>query len=764
MSRRIVVEFLGKDKSLGKTVDQVDGKTSTLGSKMAKIGKVAAAALAAGAIVGGKALFDMGQKAGDLNETISKTNQIFGDAAGKSLEKWAKGAATSLGQSQQTALDAASTFGVFGKSAGKSGMELARFAKQNTQLATDLASFHNTSPEEAIEALGAAFRGEAEPMRKYGVLLDDASMRQQALKMGLVKTTKEALTPQQKVLAAQALIMKQTGDAQGDFARTSGGLANQQRILKAQFDNLQTSVGKAVLPVLLKLALFANNTLIPALKRMGEWIQANVLPALRSMGDFVKTRILPVLQRFGSDGPGAMDKVRVAVAPVVAAYKGLFKTVAPIVKQIVAVIRSNWGPITAWAKRTFGQVKSIVSGVFQVLTAIVKRVTQLIKAIWSRWGGDILAVATRYFRAVGQVVSGALRVVQGVIKTVLSVIRGDWRGAWAGIKMILSGAWQAMRAVVSLAWDGIKAAISRGISAATGLVKSLPSKIKAALGNLGSLLLSAGAAIIQGLIDGVQSKIGALTSKLGEVTRLIPKFKGPLDKDKILLKPAGVAIMEGLIRAIDSKKHDLGKVLGSVTDFVKRAGDKLRGLMSDRRSFAGGFQSFTSSVFGADLGMEPDADGNMPKVQGVGAMLAFQKEQQAKAERLRRNVRQLLKKGLSADLVRQLQASGESGIEQINALAGASKSQLRQVNQANAATNSALRGAGMQAADSLYAADIREAKRAQQTAKAIRSELRQLLKEQKEGMVIQLTLDGRTLRASLLKEKRRNGGAALGLA
>ena len=40
----------------------------------------------------------------------------------------------------------------------------------------DLASFHNTSPEEAIEAIGSAFRGEAEPMRKYGVLLDDASL------------------------------------------------------------------------------------------------------------------------------------------------------------------------------------------------------------------------------------------------------------------------------------------------------------------------------------------------------------------------------------------------------------------------------------------------------------------------------------------------------------------------------------------------------------------------------------------------------------
>jgi hypothetical protein len=762
MSRRIVVEFLGKDKTLGKTANQVEGKVSGLGGKLATFGKVAATALAAGAAIGGKALYDMGQKAGDLGETISKTNQIFGDAAGKNLETWAKGAATSLGQSQQTALDAAATFGVFGKSAGKTGMELAQFAKQNTRLATDLASFHNTSPEEAIEALGAAFRGEAEPMRKFGVLLDDASMRQQALKMGLVETTKDALTPQQKVLAAQALIMKQTGDAQGDFARTSGGLANQQRILRAQFDNLQTSVGKAVLPVMLKLATFANTTLIPALGKMGGWIRENVLPPLRQVGEFVQTRVLPVFRRFGSDGPSALDKVKAAVAPLVAAYRGLFKVVVPIVAQIAGVIRKNWGPISAWARKNFGQVRQVIVSAMGLIAAIVKRVTSIVRAIWSRWGGDILAVATRIFRAIGQVISGALTTIRGIIRTVTSIIKGDWSGAWNGVKMIFSGVWRAMRAIVSLAWVGIREAISRGISAAISLVKSLPGRIRSALGSLGSLLWDAGASLIEGLIDGVTSRVGALQDKLTGITRLIPDWKGPLDKDKILLKPAGVAIMEGLIKGIDSKKRDLEYVLGKVTDFVQRTGDKLRKLIDDRRSFASGFSSFTSSVFGADLGYEPDENGVMPTVQGLDAMLAFQKERKARALQLRRDVRSLIKKGLSKDLLRQLQESGESGIEQIRALAGASTADIRALNASNATTNKALMGAGMAAGNVLYQDDIREARRAETIARAIRKELRELRREQDENTVVQLVLDGRTIQTSLLKLKRKSG-TSLGL-
>jgi len=139
--------------------------------------------------------------ASDMGETTSKIGVIFGDAAGGVL-KWAETADSALGQSKQQALDAAATFATFGKSAGLGGDDLNKFSTDFVGLASDLASFNNTTPEQAINAIGAALRGESEPLRAYGVLLDDASMRQKALELGLIKTTKEALTPQQKVLAA----------------------------------------------------------------------------------------------------------------------------------------------------------------------------------------------------------------------------------------------------------------------------------------------------------------------------------------------------------------------------------------------------------------------------------------------------------------------------------------------------------------------------------------------------------------------------------
>jgi hypothetical protein len=186
--------------------------------------------------------------ASNLQESMQKVNVIFGKGASE-VEKFAASAARSLGQSKQSVLDAAGAFGTFGKAAGLSGQDLAVFSNDFTTLATDLASFNNTSPEEAVQAIGAALRGEAEPLRRFGVLLNDATLKQEALNLGIYDG-KGALTAQQKILAAQAAIYKQTTDAQGDFLRTSDGLANSQRTLSAEFANIQAELGQKLLPLM----------------------------------------------------------------------------------------------------------------------------------------------------------------------------------------------------------------------------------------------------------------------------------------------------------------------------------------------------------------------------------------------------------------------------------------------------------------------------------------------------------------------------------
>jgi hypothetical protein len=241
----IITSFNGKGAEAA--IKEFQNLTKASDKAAFAINKMAVpAAIAFGAIVTGG--FKAAQAASDFNETVSKSGVIFGKASTE-IKAFADTAAQSLGLSKQAALDASATMGIFGKSAGLAGTDLSNFSIEMVKLSGDLASFHNANPADVALALGAALRGEAEPIRKFGVLLNDAAVKAQAMKMGLYDGT-GALDAQAKVLATQKIILQQTSDAQGDFARTSEGAANQQRILKAQVDNAKISIGQAFLPIL----------------------------------------------------------------------------------------------------------------------------------------------------------------------------------------------------------------------------------------------------------------------------------------------------------------------------------------------------------------------------------------------------------------------------------------------------------------------------------------------------------------------------------
>jgi len=261
------------DKGLGKAQKAlgafgVDANKGFAGLTKSTLIATAAIGAAVGAV--GAFAYKAIQAASDFNEAVSKNKVVFG-AISKEVEAFARTANTALGLSETAALKAAGTFAIFGKSAGLAGKDLSDFSLNLVTLASDLASFNNTSVDDAVTALGSALRGEAEPLRKYGVLLDDATLKAAATALGIYSGSK-ALTAQQKVLAAQKVIFDQTSDAQGDFARTSDGLAAQQKILGATFDDIQQKLGAAFLPIFLKVVTFLNENVVPAFERVAEVI------------------------------------------------------------------------------------------------------------------------------------------------------------------------------------------------------------------------------------------------------------------------------------------------------------------------------------------------------------------------------------------------------------------------------------------------------------------------------------------------------------
>lgn len=177
---------------------------------------------------------------------------------GEALIAWAKTSGDALNLSQAQAMQAAQTFAIFGESAGLAGQDLVKFSSDLATRAADLASYFGGSTEDAITAIGAALRGEAEPARKYGILLDDLSLKAEYLAITGEKVT-GTLTPQQRVLAAQSLVLRQSARAAGDVARTQDSMANRIKDAEQQMADFKATAGETIAVALGPLLEIANN-------------------------------------------------------------------------------------------------------------------------------------------------------------------------------------------------------------------------------------------------------------------------------------------------------------------------------------------------------------------------------------------------------------------------------------------------------------------------------------------------------------------------
>ena len=122
-------------------------------------------------------------------------------------------------------------------------------SKNLTQLGYDLASLKNIPVAESFTKIQAAISGELEPIRRLGVDISNARLQQELLNLGYSQSV-STLSQADKAVLRYIAIMKQTTDAQGDFARTINSPSNQIKILKAQLNSLARSVGSLLYPAL----------------------------------------------------------------------------------------------------------------------------------------------------------------------------------------------------------------------------------------------------------------------------------------------------------------------------------------------------------------------------------------------------------------------------------------------------------------------------------------------------------------------------------
>lgn len=222
----------------------------------------------------------------------------------------------------------------------------------------------------------------------------------------------------------------------------------------------------------------------------------------------------------------ALVHIGVALAPLGAVALGSIKFLSDVISAIPTPVLGALASAIA-AIVVALKLWSIAQAVLNVLLtanpigAIIVAVIGLVAA---------LVYAYKNSETFRNIVNGAFTAVKAVAGAVLSFLVsaitntiGFIRAHWKLIASILGGPIAAAAILIISNFGRIKSGISSGISGAIGFVKSIPGKIKSALGSLSTLLFHAGQELMQGLADGIKSAIGKVT---GAVSGVASKVKG----------------------------------------------------------------------------------------------------------------------------------------------------------------------------------------------------------------------------------------------
>jgi hypothetical protein len=312
-----------------KGLKQANAQFAKLQTSIGSLGRnfaIAGTAVVAGTALLGKAV----KSASNFEAEFEGVNQVFGEAA-KSVQAFAEQAAQSAGLSATEALRASKTFGLFATGAGLGTQEAAKFSTTMVQLAGDLGSFNDVPTEEALAAIQSGLMGQAEPLRKFGVFLDDATLKNALFEATGEKVT-GTLTTQQKMMAAYNAILGQTTIQQGDYIKYQDTLGNQLKTISTEFENLSKDIGLMLIP--------AITDALPQIKEMARQLGDELKAAIESVDWPALTKTIVDLTRFFAENAVTILQVVTAIFALNTAYK--LMQVATGIATVALEIQKWW--------------------------------------------------------------------------------------------------------------------------------------------------------------------------------------------------------------------------------------------------------------------------------------------------------------------------------------------------------------------------------------------------------------------------------------
>ncbi|MFZ5856787.1 MAG: hypothetical protein ACOYZ6_08150 [Chloroflexota bacterium] len=479
----LAVKLIADAAAFTQAMDMAEKKTQTWSSRVSQsmksaggditnLGMKASTFLTVPLVTAGVAAINY---ASDLEETKNKVKVVFGEM-GQSVLDWSMDSATALGMSQNTALSAAGTFGNLFTTMGIGKDASADMSEGLVQLAADLASFNNIDPTEVLEKLRSGLVGEVEPLRTLGINLSQTAVVAKAMEMGLADAEDE-LSAAALAQARYALIVEQSNNAAGDFARTADGLANQQRILKAQFEDAAAALGVQLLPYALQFVQWVSGLIekFQALTpEQQKWI-IGIGAALAILG--------PLLMIIGT--------LVSAIGAIIGVIGAISAPVLIVIAVIAALIAIGYLLYQAWTNN-WGGIQQKTQAVINFLKGIMQAGLQFIADLNSGKLGWISELWNNTWNLIKLWFNTAVENIKSVFKLFSLAFQGDWRGFGEELRRVWDRNWKLIGEILKTAWNNIKLIVGNLIS---GVINFFRTTDWGALGRM----------IAEGIVNGLMS-------------------------------------------------------------------------------------------------------------------------------------------------------------------------------------------------------------------------------------------------------------------
>lgn len=416
--------------------------------------------------------------ASDMEETMNKFNVVFGDNS-KVVKTWSDKFAADVGRSKQQVADfmagSQDLFVPLGFEAGAA----TEMSKEITSLAVDLASFNNMADADVIRDLHAALTGSGEVMKKYGVLVSEAAVKQELLRTGMDPKT---ATDQQKVMARLSIIMQGTTAAQGDAIRSAGSFANQMKRLKSTISDAAVELGNALLPTITTFVKYTADVI----SNIAKWAENNqelvktiaivstvvgsigvALIALGGIAAFAGLAISGFLTVFSVAATvigAVLSPIGLVITAVVAAA-GAFLYFSGVGGAVLSFLQNQFGELLKSSTGVLTAIKNaLMSGDFATAGNILWKMLEIAWLTGVNKLNAVLGEWKEYF----------LSIWHGTIDSAAGYFIDTWadlQTTWSNVTQFFGDAWDQVMNRIQKVWSAVGGRIIDGIDSIMDYMK-----------------------------------------------------------------------------------------------------------------------------------------------------------------------------------------------------------------------------------------------------------------------------------------------------